>query len=38
MRLIRNIGRETIRPDQTQNIAKLKSGCSATKAISDGVI
>lgn len=35
---IRNMGRRTIRLDQTQNIAKLKSGYSATKAISDGVI
>ena len=38
MCLIRNMGRGTIRLDQTQNIAKLKSGYSATKAISDGVI
>ncbi len=38
MCLIRNIGKGTIRLDQTQNIAKLKSGYSATKAISDGVI
>lgn len=38
MCLIRNMGRGTIRLDQTQNIAKLKSGYSAIKAISDGVI
>ena len=38
MCLIRNMRKGTIRLDQTQNIAKLKSGYSATKAISDGVI
>lgn len=36
--LDKKYGRGTIRLDQTQNIAKLKSGYSATKAISDGVI